>query len=148
MHKMITGRCIVVVESAVHAVTSPTAPENQDRRGVLVVDDDVDVLDLLQEVLESVGYETWTATNGQDAIDLFRRNHPAGVLLDLGMPKMDGLATLHELRVIDPEARVAILTASCQQAAIQDAILEGADDYILKPVDVDRVREAVRDLVA
>ncbi len=113
-----------------------------------MVDDDVDVLDLLQEVLESVGYETWTATNGQDAIDLFRRNHPAGVLLDLGMPKMDGLATLHELRVIDPEARVAILTASCQQAAIQDAILEGADDYILKPVDVDRVREAVRDLVA
>src|SRR5215212_7868859 len=102
--------------------------DQEPRATVLVVDDESDAADLLKEILESAGYRASTATNGRDAVAFYRAEHPDAVLLDINMPAMDGLAALLEIRRIDPNARVAMLTANAQQSAVREAVQAGARD--------------------
>jgi len=119
------------------------------RRGsVLIVDDEPEILDLLREILEDEGYQTWTAADGPEGIELYKTSRPDVVLLDVTMPRMDGLRALCEIRRIDPCARVAMLTANGKQTVIKDAIQAGAVDFILKPFDITRVLSAVQELLA
>ena len=78
----------------------------------------------------------------------YQRTKPDGVLLDIVMPDMDGLTALKELRRLDPEARVTMLTSMGQQSVVLDALKSGAKDFIVKPFDAERILTAVRKMIA
>lgn len=114
---------------------------------ILVVDDQEPVRDLCMRMLSVRGYEVIGAESGPAALALYEEQRPDAVLLDLHMPDMDGLATLEALRTLDPEARVAMLTASADGASVRRALALGARDYVLKPFRARRLAEAVERLI-
>ena len=73
---------------------------------------------------------------------------PDAVLMDITMPEMDGLTALKEIRKIDPNARIAMVTAMGQQAIVMQALKDGAKDFVLKPMQADRVLAALAKLLA
>lgn len=114
---------------------------------ILVVDDAAFMRMRCTKLLQENGYETVEAENGLDAISKYKESKPDAVLLDITMPEMDGLTALKEIRKIDPEAKVAMVTAMGQQSMIMDAIKSGAKDFVVKPFQPDRVLAAVKKLV-
>ncbi len=103
---------------------------------VLVVDDEEPILELLKYNLEKQGYEVKTATNGQIALEVAKRFHPDLVLLDIMMPKMDGVEACRHLRAMPELANtfIVFLTARAEEYSEIAAFDVGADDYILKPI--------------
>ena len=103
---------------------------------VLVVDDEEPILELLRYNLEKSGYEVKTALDGSKAVDIAKKFIPDLVLLDIMMPKMDGVETCRLLRDI-PELQktlVVFLTARAEEYSEVAAFDVGADDYINKPI--------------
>ena len=104
----------------------------------IVVADDTDfVLDLVVTRLELAGYQTFMARNGYQAVQVIAEVAPHAVVLDIGMPGMDGFAVLTALRST-PKTRdipVLMLTARNAAADIQRALACGARDYLAKPFD-------------
>jgi two-component system, OmpR family, alkaline phosphatase synthesis response regulator PhoP len=103
---------------------------------VLVVDDEEPILELLKYNLEKDGYEVKTAQDGARAVDIAKKFIPDLVLLDIMMPKMDGVETCRQLRDM-PELQktfVVFLTARSEEYSEVAAFDIGADDYITKPI--------------
>jgi two-component system alkaline phosphatase synthesis response regulator PhoP len=103
---------------------------------VLVVDDEEAILELLKYNLEKSGYEVKTASDGMKAVEIAKKFIPDLVLLDIMMPKMDGVETCRLIRDI-PEmqkAFVVFLTARSEEYSEVAAFDVGADDYITKPI--------------
>jgi two-component system, OmpR family, alkaline phosphatase synthesis response regulator PhoP len=103
---------------------------------VLVVDDEESILELLKYNLEKGGYEVKTALDGSRAVEIARKFTPDLVLLDIMMPKMDGVETCRLIREI-PEMQksyVVFLTARAEEYSEVAAFDVGADDYITKPI--------------
>ena len=114
---------------------------------ILEVDDAAFMRMRCSKLLTDNGYEVVEAENGLDAIAKYKETKPDAVLLDITMPEMDGLTALKEIRKVDPEAKVAMVTAMGQQSMIMDAIKSGAKDFVVKPFQPDRVLAAVKKLV-
>ena len=114
---------------------------------ILVVDDAAFMRMRCSKLLTENGYEVVEAENGLDAIAKYKESKPDAVLLDITMPEMDGLTALKEIRKVDPEAKVAMVTAMGQQSMIMDAIKSGAKDFVVKPFQPDRVLAAVKKLI-
>src|SRR6187549_1202353 len=109
---------------------------NKQMHKVLVVDDEEPILELLKYNLEKNGYEVKTAQDGARAVDIAKRFVPDLVLLDIMMPKMDGVETCRLLRDL-PELQkmfVVFLTARSEEYSEVAAFDIGADDYITKPI--------------
>ena len=116
---------------------------------ILVVDDDPDILQYVKMNLELEGFETATASNGVDALQVASENPPALVLLDVMMPGMDGLTTLRHLRNDPPTASVPVVMLTARALA-QDRVKGldlGADDYITKPFAVEELVARVRTVI-
>lgn len=103
---------------------------------ILVVDDEFEVVRLLQKFLKSKGYEVDTAISGAEAIEKVRTGKPQMVLLDIIMPRMGGLDTLKEIKKIDPDVAVIMVTAVIDEELVKRALELGAYDYITKPIDL------------
>ena len=116
---------------------------------ILVVDDAMFMRMMLRDILTKNGYEVCgEAANGQEAIDKYIELRPDLVLLDITMPKMDGITALKEIKHIDPQAVVVICSAMGQQGMVIDAIQGGAIDFIVTPFQEDRVLESLHKLDA
>ncbi len=101
---------------------------------ILIVDDDNDFRLLLSEILEKEGYKTISAGNGTDALKYTKKYSPELVLLDIKMPKMDGIEILERIKDFNPDISVIMITAFVN---IRDAVKTmklGAYDYITKPI--------------
>lgn len=97
----------------------------------------------------SIGFEVvGSAGNGQAALDLAEREKPAVVITDIRMPKMDGIQLLRELKARLPRAKVVILSGYDEFTYAQQAIKHGASDFLVKPVNVDEVVEAMKRIKA
>jgi two-component system response regulator YesN len=93
----------------------------------------------------SIGFEVvGSAGNGQAALELAEREKPAVVITDIRMPKMDGIQLLRELKARLPRAKVVILSGYDEFSYAQQAIKHGASDFLVKPVNVDEVVDAMR----
>ncbi|MTI21055.1 response regulator transcription factor [Fulvivirga sp. RKSG066] len=103
---------------------------------VLVVDDEEAILELLKYNLEKQGYEVKTALDGIKAVEIAKTFHPELILLDIMMPKQDGVETCRQLREIPELAGTFIifLTARSEEYSEVAAFDVGADDYITKPI--------------
>jgi two-component system chemotaxis response regulator CheY len=115
---------------------------------ILVVDDAAFMRVRAAKVLTDNGHEVVQAENGIEAIKQYAEWRPDAVLMDITMPEMDGLTALKEIRKIDPQARVAMVTAMGQQAMVMEALKAGAKDFVLKPFRPDRVLAALQKLLA
>jgi DNA-binding NtrC family response regulator len=104
---------------------------------ILVVDDEAEIRSLLAAVLQSKGYEVVTAEDGAAALQAVPRERPAVILMDLSMPRMNGMDALPELKRLDPELPVIICTAHADLATAVRAMKLGAYDYLTKPFDVE-----------
>ena len=114
---------------------------------VLVVDDEAMLADLLSQALRHEGWETDTAKDGLDALAKAASFHPDVVILDVQMPRMDGLETLERLRARDPELPVLFLTARDAVADRVQGLRAGADDYVTKPFRLAELLARVRALL-
>ena len=101
---------------------------------VLMVDDDPNINQLIKLYLEKEGYETETAERGDDALNLFKKNPPQIVLLDLMLPGMDGWQVCREIRKIST-IPIIMLTAKDETFDKVLGLELGADDYMTKPFD-------------
>lgn len=110
---------------------------------VLIADDALFTRKVLREILEAEGCEVIEATNGQEAVSKFQTERPDLVLLDVSMPEMDGLATLHAIKEIDSNAKVIMVSAMGQASTVQEALKYGACDFIVKPFRPHQIRELI-----
>jgi len=106
------------------------------RLKVLIVDDEEDILDLLEYNLEHDGYEVVRASNGEEALKQLVAEKPGLVLLDIMMPRMDGVQTCLRMRQMNEGKEICIifLTARAEEYSEIAGFDAGADDYIAKPI--------------
>ena len=103
---------------------------------ILVVDDDRSLRDALRRALTLGGYEVALAEGGQDGLTQIAAGAPDAVVLDIGMPDIDGLEVCRRLRAAGNRVPILILTARDAVADRIDGLDAGADDYLVKPFDV------------
>ena len=106
---------------------------------ILVVEDDLDIQATLARILEDSGYEVVDATDGIDALAALDGLMPALILLDLTLPRMDGWGFAAELDRIGIRRQIPVVVMTADGRAQEKAAQLGADDYIQKPFDVDRL---------
>lgn len=106
---------------------------------ILVVDDDGVIRLSLCEILRNNGFLSLDASTGKEAIELFKKEAPEAVLLDLKLPGMDGIEVLQEFKKIDPDIPIIIITAYNDIEIAVEAIKSGAYDFIMKPPKFDRL---------
>lgn len=115
---------------------------------VLVVDDSAFMRMRNVSVVKELGFEVLEASDGKEAVDLYKKSRPAAVLMDITMPNTDGLTALGEILAFDSQAKVAMVSAMGQQSIVMEAIKAGARDFVVKPFESDRVKTALNKLVA
>jgi DNA-binding response OmpR family regulator len=114
---------------------------------LLLVEDDFDLIQALSRALSQRGFSVLTCADGQEALNLARREPFDAIVLDLSLPGLDGLQVLQRLRCNDTGTPVLILTA---RGAVGDRVAglnAGADDYLPKPFDLDELEARVRALI-
>jgi len=110
---------------------------------VLVVDDEPDAVELLTEFLTAKGYEVIAASNGEEALRRLQEDRPHLILLDVRMPRMDGLEVLRRVREIDQAVGVIMVTAVHEEETGRRALQLGAFDYITKPLDLKYLEQSL-----
>jgi PAS domain S-box-containing protein len=132
----------------------PREGSNQQARGdeakrrILVVDDNLDAAESLQNLLQLQGHTVVACGSGREALEIVERFHPDLVLLDLGMPELDGLTTARLLRARvppEPAPRIVALTGWGQEADRQRTREAGIDAHLVKPVSLDSLRDLLHD---
>lgn len=111
---------------------------------VLVVDDDEAILETLKEILGFEDYEVSTASDGQAGLDKALSECPDVVLLDIKMPKMDGMEVLEQLRAKTPEIPVVMISGHGTVETAVEAVKKGAYDFLEKPPDLNRLLITIR----
>lgn len=112
---------------------------------VLIVDDLAFIKLIIKDTLEKTGFEVaGEASNGVEAIEQYKRLRPDIVLMDITMPRMDGIQALQEIVKIDPQAKVIMCSALGQQKLIIQSIQLGAKDFIVKPFKPERIVGAIK----
>jgi DNA-binding response OmpR family regulator len=111
---------------------------------VLIVDDEPDIVILLRLALEAAGYSTVEATDGQEALDVIREEHPDVVLLDVMMPRMDGWTTLEHIGETGENPRVIMVTAKTASRDHDRAMEMGVDDFVTKPFEPEELLARMR----
>ncbi|WP_300455404.1 response regulator [Accumulibacter sp.] len=119
------------------------APGDQ---AILLIDDDLAFGDALRQLNRKLGYKTLLAANGADGIELARRHRPAGILLDLGLPDMDGSEVLHAIKSSDlAPIPVYVVSARDRDAAL---LRQGIVGYLQKPVNADQIARVESEVMA
>ncbi len=114
---------------------------------VMVVDDSMFIAKQISQYLTSEGFEiVGTATDGNEAVEKYKELSPNVdlVTMDITMPNVDGIAALEQILDFDRGARVIIVSALGKQDLVKKALLLGAKNYIVKPLDREKVLERIR----
>jgi len=110
---------------------------------VLVVDDDKDIRQLLEDRLRARGYQVETETDGLRALDAVHSGRFSGLILDIGLPSLDGMEVLKQIRQKNQQLPIIMVTASGAKESAVRAIGLGAQAYLLKPFDVEELQHVV-----
>lgn len=116
---------------------------------VMVVEDFEDNRFMMRRLLEMSGYHVLEAINGEEAIELARREHPSLILMDLSLPLLDGLAATRRIREHAELRDVPIVAVSAHDTADfhADALAAGCNDYVTKPIDFDQLEALLNRLL-
>ena len=113
---------------------------------VLVVDDLKAICDILCKLLTNEGYDVLSVNGGEDAIKTVKEDEIGLVFLDIILPGMSGIEVLEEIRRIDEDVAVIMMTAYPQTETFNSSRSLGAVDYITKPFSLERIKEIVKDI--
>ncbi|RPH80707.1 MAG: response regulator [Nitrospiraceae bacterium] len=111
---------------------------------LLVIDDEESIRNLLDTLLRRKGYDVVLAESGPKGLDLFRRERPDVIVLDLKMPEMTGLEVLQQIRSLDPKKPVIILTGAGTAEAEQQVRALGVTEFIEKEFSLHRLGDALK----
>ncbi len=112
---------------------------------ILICDDSILARKQLKDAIATCGYDNFLeASNGQEAIDLYKEHKPDLVFVDIVMPIKDGVEAIHEIREFDPSAHVIVVSSVGTQTQLKNAIMEGARDFIQKPFTDSAIREVIQ----
>ncbi|MBN2060335.1 MAG: response regulator [Deltaproteobacteria bacterium] len=114
---------------------------------ILLVDDEEAILNIGTDILQLYGYGVITAENGEKALELYKREHPQLVILDVNMPGIGGHQCLKELLEIDPHVKVIIASGYSTNDLIREAIRSGAAGFIGKPYQIRDMLAKVREIL-
>lgn len=106
---------------------------------VLIVDDEEDFGQTLAGRLELRGMRVRTALSGHEGLEMFRRETPDVILLDMRMPGLSGVDVLHQVRILEPELPVLVITGHCSELDFEQARKLGIQGYHPKPLDFDQL---------
>ncbi len=114
---------------------------------ILLVEDEEMVSDVTKRILEKSGYTVLTAGNGKEALDIYEkeRDRIGLVILDLIMPEMGGKQCLEQLRNIDPDVKVLVISGYSPDGSWKQSVESGAKGFVGKPFDAKQLLEAVRE---
>ena len=117
---------------------------------ILVVDDAADNVAILSLDLQQLGYRVVTATNGEEAVSVAAAILPNLILMDISMPRLDGLGATRKIRELEPlrEVPIVALTAFDTEGFKRAAYDAGVSGYLTKPVDFDRMHHLIGRLLA
>lgn len=116
---------------------------------ILLVDDAAVMRMMLQDILESEGFEiVGEAENGAEAFEKYKELKPDLVLMDITMPKVDGIKGVQLIREFDVNAKIIMCSAMGQKELVLNAIKMGAKDFIIKPFEEKRVIESVKRILS
>src|SRR3990172_2069970 len=118
-----------------------------DKAKILVVDDEKDICMALNIILTKEGYSVKEAYNGEQALELIKRENFDIIMTDIKMEKMDGFEVLKQARQISPESSVVMMTAFASVVSAVEAMRAGATDYITKPFINDEIRMTVKSIL-
>src|SRR3954453_13418039 len=124
----------------------PTAELEISGGRVLLVEDDVEIADVLRRSLRNEGYEVRTSADGVDALDAAAGFFPDLVVLDLGLPRLDGVEVCRRLRA-DSDVPILMLTARTETEDRVEGLDSGADDYLVKPFERRELLARIRALL-
>ena len=110
---------------------------------ILVVDDEPNILGTLAPLLRARGYETYTAMNGRSALEAVDRDKPDLIVLDLGLPDIDGVEVCRQIREVSNAAIVVLSARGAEDDKVR-ALDVGADDYVTKPFGAEELLARIR----
>ena len=111
---------------------------------ILIIDDDEMILLLAQTMLQEGGFDVVTTADGPQGVELYYSHRPDVVLLDLGLPRMNGMAVLARILEMNPRAKVIVVTGYGSDKTADEAMKGGAMDFISKPFNPKILLEKVR----
>jgi CheY-like chemotaxis protein len=114
---------------------------------VLIVDDEEQIRELLREFLTGAGYEVVLAANGEEALEVARRERPHLILLDIRMPELDGVETCVRLKTDDTTRSIPIIIATAFGDTLAEALDAGADDFVSKPFQLEEIGLRIKSLL-
>jgi len=117
---------------------------------ILIIEDDVGVRDFLESLLERAGYETVTAANGKEGVDVFATSPVDLVITDIIMPEKDGIETIMDMKRLNPALKVIAISGggrSEPEDYLHSARLLGADRTVRKPFNNEDILQSVRALL-
>lgn len=106
---------------------------------ILVVEDDKNLRKLVTTCLKKENFNTYEAVDGEDALNVMDKNYIDLIITDIMMPKMDGYELIKELREADYNIPILVITAKSDLDDKKEGYKLGADDYIVKPIDIDEL---------
>ncbi len=116
---------------------------------VIIADDAQFMRVMLKDILEDLGYDVVAeAADGRQAVQLCQEHRPDLVMLDITMPELDGVAACRQILAEVPSAHVVMVSALGQRDEVLAAVRAGADDFVVKPFEAERVEETLRKLMA
>jgi len=117
------------------------------KTNILVVDDRRSIRLTLGRILEDEDYNVVTVENGYQAIEAVRETHFDVIFMDIKMPGINGVQTFREVKKIDPEAAVIMMTAYSVEDLVKEALEEGAYAIVYKPFDIERIIAIIEELL-
>lgn len=114
---------------------------------LLIVDDEVEICEFLKSFFEDRNFKVATAYSGDKALLKVEEFKPGVVLLDIQMPGMDGIQTLKKIKEKNPKIKVIMVTAVETQDKIEEAMRNGADNYITKPLSLEYLEKDVQEKI-
>ena len=111
---------------------------------ILVIDDEPGIRDLLDTLLCRKGYAVVLAESGRKGLELFRREHPDVIILDMKMPGMDGLTVLQEIHRLDPRQPVIVLTGAGTAEMEQQVRALGVTEFVEKEFSLDHLGDSLK----
>ncbi|MBB6445162.1 response regulator [Bacillus benzoevorans] len=111
---------------------------------ILITDDAAFMRMQLRDMLTKLGHEVvGEAGNGQEAVIQYQNLKPEIVTMDITMPEMNGIEAVKEIKKLHADAKIIMCSAMGQQGMVVEAIKAGATDFIVKPFNMDRIKEAI-----
>ncbi len=113
---------------------------------ILICDDEEGIRESFKLILEK-DYQLLFAKNGNEGIDILRKNSVDAVIMDIKMPRMDGIEAMRRLKELKPEVKILVTSGYKSVETAREAINAGASDYIVKPFDRNEISKAVQKLL-